>query len=173
MKNFNTVIFAIFFSLLFISFEAEAQFDDADEEKTGSANANEWRYQESEEDNLWYKLCQFRHAFCGRTATALVAVVVLTVGVLVLIGKIQWCNIIIVAAGVIIFTGAEKLAAIIDNTPFDRNIEGHYLQDSPCYCDTVLGGPSDGGSSSSNGGSSSSGSEEPCDENGQIDGNWC
>ncbi len=80
------------------------------------------------EDTTYFKLCEIRRFFCGTTKTVIVATAIVILGLLVIMGKIKWTHVIVVLAGVSIFSSAEYF--MISLTTLPPNLGVIYS----CYC---------------------------------------
>jgi hypothetical protein len=86
------------------------------------------------ENTTYFRLCEIRRFFCGKTKLVLLAAAIFTIGLLILIGRISWTQVLVVAIGYIIFSSAEYMA--IQLTTLPPNLGVVYS----CYCLDTLGG---------------------------------
>ncbi len=80
------------------------------------------------EGTTYYKLCEIRRFFCGGTQTAMAGAAIFIVGLLTIIGKMNWQTVIIIMVGIAIFTSAELVAETL--TSFPPTVGVVYS----CYC---------------------------------------
>lgn len=78
------------------------------------------------------KLCDIRLVFCNTTAVALAAFAIVFVGFLILAGKLHWTFIIIVVAGIFVFTQAHEVTETMSSDP---NFSVH----QKCECNSSAG----------------------------------
>jgi type IV secretory pathway VirB2 component (pilin) len=62
-------------------------------------------------------LCEVRKMFCGSTAVAIITFVILSIGFLILKGKITWGYVIVLLTGCIVFVGAANVTKILAQPP--------------------------------------------------------
>ena len=79
-------------------------------------------------NTTYYRLCEIRRFFCGYTKMVMISIAVFAMGVLLLIGKLDWSRALIIVTGIAIFMGAETLA--INMTRMPPNLGVIYA----CYC---------------------------------------
>lgn len=113
-------LFLVVFSILLSSNSALATV----ESNPSSGNSDRPKIEE--------KLCDIRLVFCNTTAVALGAFAIVFIGFLILAGKLHWTFVIIVLAGMFIFTQAHEVTESMSSDP---NFSVH----QKCECNSSAG----------------------------------
>lgn len=66
---------------------------------------------------LYEEICEIRQMFCGGAGLVFASATIVTLGIMVFVGKITWRTVLVTAAGLLIFLGAEGVVESIFSPP--------------------------------------------------------